>query len=265
MWGAIAGDIVGSVHEFAYPPTKTTHFGPLFVPDCGFTDDTILTIATAEAILNATGSPTISDYGSAYHRWGNPYSSSYGIRFSGWLASDGTQPYNSLGNGSAMRVSPAGWAFDTLDETLRQAELTALPTHNHTEGVKGAQAVAHAIFSARHGADKQAIRDTIMQSYGYELSRTIDEIRPTYRFDETCMRTVPEAITAFLGSDDFESAIRLAISLGGDADTLACITGSIAEAYYGPPPIEMLETVRSKLPHDMLEVANCFCDGYDVR
>ncbi len=260
MWGAIAGDIIGSSHEFRHPPTKTPEFNPLFADDCHFTDDTILTVATAEAVLESLGLAKDADYESKYLHWGRRFPSSYGGRFAVWLQSRSPRPYNSFGNGSAMRVSPVGWAFPTLDETLEQARLTALPTHNHPEGIKGAQAVAHAIYLARHGSGKAGIRDVVESIYGYDLQRTVDEIRPDYSFDETCQRTVPEAMIAFLESDDFESAVRLAISLGGDADTLACITGSIAEAFYGELPDPILQKTRARVTDEMVGIVDRFVE-----
>ena len=261
MWGDIAGDIIGSRHEFLHPPTKSVNFGPLFTLDCEFTDDTILTVATAEAILGQQGDET-PRYREAYLKWGREYPSSYGGRFQTWLMSDHPEPYNSFGNGSAMRVSPIGWAFADLDETIKQAALSASPSHNHPEGIKGAVAVAHAIFLARHGIDKLDIQQTIDSEYGYDLQRSVDQIRPTYTFDETCQRTVPEAIIAFLESEDYESAVRLAISLGGDADTLACITGSIAEAFYGGVPDEIVGNSRAILPQRMIGVVDRFVDRF---
>ncbi len=262
MWGAIAGDIIGATHEFANPPTKTSDFGPLFAPNCELTDDTILTVATAQAILDRAEHPAEPNYEAAYLAWGKRHPSSYGGRFAEWLSSASPLPYNSFGNGSAMRVSPVGWAFVSLEETLKQARLSALPTHNHPEGIKGAQAIAHAIYVARRGSDKALIRRVIESRYGYDLQRTIDEIRPSYRFDETCQRTVPEAITAFLESDDYESAVRIAISLGGDADTLACITGSIAEAYYGHLSVRIMDQTRSRMRGEMLVVVDRFVERY---
>lgn len=258
MWGAIAGDIIGSSHEFRHPPTKTPDFHPLFASDCQFTDDTILTIATASALLDSKGSNEAPDYESKYLDWGRRYPSSYGGRFAVWLNSQAPRPYGSFGNGSAMRVSPIGWAFDSLDATLEHARLTALPTHNHPEGIKGAQAVAHAIYCARNGSGKDEIRRVIGSRYGYDLNRTIDEIRPGYRFDETCQRTVPEAIIAFLESEGFESAVRLSISLGGDADTLACIAGSIAEAHHGGLPVQIARRTRSLIPSGMRDIVDRF-------
>ncbi len=258
MWGAIAGDIIGSTHEFAHPPTKTTEFGPLFTVNSNFTDDTILTIATACAVLKSVETDTAAGYQHEYLAWGRRYPSSYGGRFASWLRSPSPRPYDSYGNGSAMRVSPIGWAFETLEETLRQAAVSAAPTHNHPEGIKGAASVAHAIYIARNGAGKDEIRRRVESNYGYDLHRTLEEIRPDYGFDETCQRTVPEAIIAFLESEDFEMCVRLAISLGGDADTLACIAGSIAEAYYGGLPSSLAEPIRSLLPDEMLNVTDCF-------
>ncbi len=258
MFGAIAGDIIGSTHEIADPPTKVAAFGPLFADGSQFTDDTILTIATARAILDWIGPEPAPDYRTQYLSWGRRYPSRYSAQFSSWLQSETPTPYNSFGNGDAMRVSPVGWAFDSLEETLKQARLSASPSHNHREGVKGAQAVAHAIYMARGGYGKGEIHRVIETDYGYDLHRTIDEIRPNYRFDMTCQGTVPEAIIAFLDSDDFESSVRLAISLGGDADTLACITGSVAEAFYGGVPSEIEDHARSLMPREMVDVADQF-------
>ena len=258
MLGAIAGDIIGSTHEIADPPTKIVDFGPLFTAESQFTDDTILTIATAQAILDWIGPKSAPDYRTQYLSWGRRYPSRYSAQFSSWLKSDTPAPYNSFGNGAAMRVSPVGWTFDSLQETLEQARLSASPYHNHREGIKGAQAVSHTIYMARGGYEKDKTRRLIEAEYGYDLRRTIDEIRPDYRFDMTCQGTVPEAIIAFLESDDFESSVRLAISLGGDADTLACITGSIAEAFYGGVPSAIEEHARSLLPREMIAVVDQF-------
>ena len=178
--------------------------------------------------------------------------SGYGGMFRQWMHAENPQPYNSFGNGSAMRVSPVGWAFNTVEEVLREAEASAAVTHNHPEGIKGAQAVALAIFRARSGSTKDEIRAETTQRFGYDLSSTLDEIRPTYQFDETCQKTVPPAIIAFLESLDFEDAIRKAISLGGDADTLAAITGSIAEAFYGGVPQEIVKEVQPRVPEEFV-------------
>ena len=231
MLGAILGDIVGSIYEFNN--IKTTHF-ELLNKRSTFTDDSILTIAVADWLLEGALSKellifTIKRY---VQKYPNPMGG-YGSRFQQWAFSDKNEPYNSWGNGSAMRVAAVGWAFDSLEETENIARLTAEITHNHPEGIKGALATAAAIYMARTLSTKVEIKDYIESKYGYNLSRTCDEIRPTYRFNESCTGTVPEAIIAFLDSSDFESAIRLAVSLGGDTDTLTCITGGIAEAFYG--------------------------------
>jgi len=230
MIGAIIGDIVGSVYE--WNNIKTKDF-PLFSPGCFFTDDTVMTLAIAEGLINGGSA---EDFIAAIKKYGRLYpDSGYGGRFGSWLFSDDINPYNSWGNGSAMRVSPVAWAFDILSEVEKYAEISAAVTHNHPEGIKGAQATAAAIFLARKGKTKEEIKAYIENKYGYNLNRSIDEIRPNYRFNESCQETVPEAIIAFLESVDFEDAIRNAISLGGDSDTLAAITGSIAEAAYGIP------------------------------
>ena len=231
MLGAVFGDIVGSIYEFNN--IKSTQF-ELLGDKSTFTDDSILTIAVADWLLEGALSKerlifTLKQY---VRKYPNPMGG-YGSRFQQWALSDENEPYNSWGNGSAMRVSAVGWAFDTLEDTENIAKLTAEITHNHPEGIKGAQATAAAIYMARTCSTKQEIKDYIQSKYGYDLSRTCDEIRPTYRFNESCVGTVPEAIIAFLDSSDFESAIRLAVSLGGDTDTLTCISGGIAEAFYG--------------------------------
>ena len=250
MLGAIIGDIVGSVYEWRN--IKTKEF-PLFRQNSVFTDDTVMTIAIAEGLMNG-GRP--DDFINAMKRIGRMYpSTGYGGHFRNWLFTDDRNPYNSWGNGSAMRVLPVGWMFDSLEATENVAEVSAAVTHNHPEGIKGAQATAAAIFLARNGKTKEEIKSYIEIKYGYELSRTLDEIRPTYVFDVSCQGTVPEAIIAFLESNDFEDAIRNAISLGGDSDTLAAITGSIAEAAYGVP-----ETIKDKavslLDEPLLDVLN---------
>lgn len=221
MIGAIAGDIIGSVYE--HRPIKTKDF-PLFDDRCTFTDDTVLTVAVAEAILS--GGPYVDSVRRIGRRY--PYAG-YGGSFSRWLHSDDSEPYNSWGNGSAMRVSPVGFAFSTENEVLRQARMTAEITHNHPEGIKGAQATALAIYLARTGRNKESNRARIRDLFAYDLDRTVDDIRPFYCFDISCQGTVPEAMIAFLDSNSYEDAVRNAISLGGDSDTLACITGGVAE------------------------------------
>jgi len=228
MLGAIVGDIAGSAYEFS--PADRYDF-ELFPEGTAFTDDTVLTLATADALLRGL------DYGPAYLDWGRRFPGrGYGGRFLAWLGRGNLEPYNSLGNGSAMRVSPVGWAFRTLEKTLAEAERTALPTHDHPEGIRGARAVAGAIFLARTGTGKEEIRSWLSGTFGYDVSRRVIDIRPGYSFDETCPGSVPEALCAFFDSSDFESAVRLAVWLRGDADTQACIAGAIAEAFYGGVP-----------------------------
>lgn len=227
MLGAITGDIIGSVHEFLGEKTKDF---PLFVPESRFTDDTVLTIAVADCLL------TSSPYVDAFQRYTRAYPDRcYGAGFFHWVESGSREPYNSWGNGSAMRVSPVGLAFESLDKVLQEATRSAEVTHNHPEGIRGAQATAAAVFLAHSGKTKDQIREAIQERFGYDLNRTVNSIRPSYTFNASCQGTVPEAIIAFLDAEDYEDAIRLAISLGGDADTLACITGGIAGAYYGVP------------------------------
>lgn len=261
MYGAILGDMIGAPYEFDRSP-KTKNF-PLFSRGTEFTDDSVMTIAVADALLDTIGK-TDDEIKAALvasmRKWGKRYpDAGYGGRFYGWLRARNPEPYGSYGNGSAMRVSSAGWLSDTLDETRRIARLTAEVTHNHPEGIKGAEATASAIFLARTGTNKEKIKDYIVNEFGYDLSRTCDEIRPTYHHVESCQKTVPEAITAFLEGDDFEDVIRTAVSLGGDCDTLTCIAGSIAEAFYGIPD-EMIAECRNRLPKDMLAVLDRFSE-----
>lgn len=255
LLGAIAGDVIGSRYEFC--PVNTVDF-ELFNGDSSrFTDDTVMTVANADWLL--TGDSLLGvmqDYGNRYITAG------YGGMFYQWLREYDPKPYNSFGNGSAMRVSPVGWAFDTLEETLHAAKQSAEVTHNHPEGIKGAQAVAAAIYLARTGQSKQAIKQYIEENFGYDLNRTCDEIRKTYRFDETCQGTVPESIIAFLESTDYESAIRLTISLNGDADTMGAITGGIAEAYYKEIPPHIKEEVLKRLPDEFIDVMKRFHKRY---
>ena len=226
MLGAIVGDIVGSVYEFDNHRSKDF---PLFREDSKFTDDTILTIATADALMSD------HDFAAKYRSYGQKYPSSYGLRFLSWIDGAITGPYDSFGNGSAMRVSPVAWMFDTEEDVLRMAKATADVTHNHPEGVKGAQATAIAILWARNGKSPVEIVSDIETMFGYDISTPVDVLRETYQYNETCQATVPEAIRCFMEAEDFEDAIRNAISIGGDSDTLAAITGSIAEAVWGVP------------------------------
>jgi ADP-ribosylglycohydrolase len=254
MLGAIAGDIIGSVFEF--DNIKTTQF-ELFNPGCTFTDDTVLTVALADSILSDQPYlQKLKEYYRLYPRAG------YGGNFHYWAQSKSLSPYNSLGNGSAMRVSPVGFANDTLESVLRAAELSAAVTHNHPEGIKGAQAVAAAIFLARTGSSQAEIKSYEESTFGYDLSKSLDDIRPGYHFDETCPGSVPQAITAFLESTGFEDAVRLAISLGGDSDTIACITGGIAQAYYNGVPLKIEERVYQILDARLLDVVVKFRKTY---
>jgi ADP-ribosylglycohydrolase len=254
MLGAIAGDVIGSVFEGS--GSKATDF-PLLSPDNSFTDDTVLTVAIASAILDHT------DYADTLRKFGRRHPGrGYGGNFRQWLDNDLLGPYNSWGNGSAMRVSPVGWAFDSVEKILIEAKRSAHVTHNHPEGVRGAQAVALSIYLARRGAQKFEIRQEITARFSYDLKRTADEIRSAYEFDVSCQGSVPESIICFLDSDSFESSIRLAISLGGDADTMACIAGSIAEAYYGGVPQPVESSVRGRLTPDLLEVLDHFRAKY---
>ena len=256
MYGAILGDIIGSPFEFDMGG-KTKEF-PLFCEDSQFTDDTVMTIAVAEAFLDVGEAVTFDRLCDCLRGWGNRYpDAGYGVRFSRWLQDPAGKPYNSFGNGSAMRVSSVGWLFDDLDTVRRMAALSAEVTHNHPEGIKGAEATASAIFLARTGSTKAEIKAYIQENFHYDLSRTCDEIRPTYHHVESCQETVPEAITAFLEGESFEDVIRTAVSLGGDCDTLTCIAGSIAEAFYGVPEDWKAEC-RSRLTPDILEVLQRF-------
>lgn len=268
MYGAILGDIIGSPYEFDEQNIKTKEF-PLFRFDSEFTDDSVMTIAVADALLRIrTENDEHIDEDDreakdrfimtqSLKRWGNTYpDAGYGVRFIKWLRS-GEGPYGSYGNGSAMRVSPAGWLYGSMEETMQMAELSAVVTHDHPEGIKGAKAVAAAIYLARTGASKSEIKTYIESEFGYDLSRTCDEIRPSYHHVETCQATVPEAVTAFLEGQDFEDVIRTAVSLGGDCDTLTCIAGSMAEAFYGVPD-DLKQECRARITPPMLEVLDAF-------
>jgi ADP-ribosylglycohydrolase len=254
MIGAIAGDIIGSVYEAR--PIKTKAF-PLFHPYSRFTDDSVLTIAVAQAILeNRDYRTTLWEMGRKHPHAG------YGGSFIRWLNTNDPEPYNSWGNGSAMRVSPVGFAFDTIKTVLAEAARTAKISHNHPEGIKGAQATALAVYLARTAQDKTKIRTEVTRRFGYDLNRSVADIRPSYGFDISCQGTVPEAIIAFLESGSYEDAVRNAISLGGDSDTLACITGGIAEAYYGPVALDIREKVKAHLTDELWEIVDTFCKRY---
>ena len=262
MLGAIIGDICGSVYEPAnFKTPKPRDIELTKEADCRFTDDTVLTIATAEVLLQKC------NYAESYQEWGLCYSSyvGYGGHFRRWLQSNSLEPYNSYGNGSAMRVSPVGWAFETLEDTLAEAKRSAEVTHNHPEGIKGAQSVAAAMFLARTGKSKQEIKEYIESTFGYDLSRATDEIRPDYKFDVSCQGSVPESIICFLESGDYVHALQLAISIGGDADTIACITGGIAEAFYREIPGELVDYANARLFEPMKAVITEFRNRYVTR
>lgn len=260
MYGAILGDMIGCPFEFDRGK-KTKEF-PLFCAESEFTDDTVMTLAVAEALMDITPESTdqeIMARVAGLMRWhGKRHpNAGYGARFIRWLRSKYPEPYNSFGNGSAMRVSAAGWLFDDLTTVRRMARLTAEVTHNHPEGIKGAESVACATYLARTGSTKEEIKDFIETIFDYDLSRTCDQIRPGYHHVESCQETVPEAITAFLEGTSFEDVIRTAVSLGGDCDTLTCIAGSMAEAFYGVPE-ELKAECRNRLTPDLLEILDRF-------
>lgn len=256
MIGAIAGDIIGSVYE--WNSIKTKQF-ELFSRHCFFTDDSILTTALADSIM--TGKPYVENlkaFAQDYPDGG------YGGRFRRWVQSSDSKPYNSWGNGAAMRISPVGFAYSSLEEVLTRAKEFTEITHNHPEGIKGGQATAVAIYLARHGATKDDIRDYIVATFNYDLSKHTDEIRPTYRFHESSQETVPQAIRAFYDSVDYEDAIRIAISLGGDSDTLACITGGIAQAFYDGVPDHIQQRVYEILDQRLARITREFMAKYCV-
>ena len=259
MLGAITGDIVGSIYEF--DNIKITDF-PLITKQCFFTDDSVLTIALADAILHKLDyAETMRAYFVRYPRAG------YGTMFYRWASASiddvfSRAPYNSWGNGAAMRISPVGFAFDSLEEVQQKAQKYTEITHDHPEGIKGALATASAIFLARTGHSKQQIKNYIIENYAYDLNRSCDDIRPNYYFNESCQETVPEAIIAFLDSTDFESAIRLAVSLGGDSDTLTCITGGIAQAFYGGVPDTIAKQALAILDEPLRNITLKFMQTY---
>lgn len=263
MYGAILGDIIGSPFEFDRGD-KTKDF-KLFSRKSHFTDDSVMTLAVCEALLKVGQDATVKEIEdaviSSMQSWGRRYPhAGYGGYFRRWLTACHPEPYNSFGNGSAMRVSAVGWLYDSLENTRTVAKATANVTHNHPEGIKGAEATASAIFMARNGSSKEEIKKYIEKEFHYDLNRTLNEIRPDYHMDETCQKTVPEAIIAFLEATDFEDAIRNAVSLGGDTDTLGAITGSIAEAYYRIPEWLMTEC-RKRINRDMRVVLDDFNDA----
>ena len=263
MYGAILGDIIGSPYEFDRGD-KTKDF-PLFSKRSAFTDDTVMVLAVADAFLDT---PTDAEdfwirnrLVSAMLKYGNMFpDAGYGTMFRRWLACWDPQPYNSFGNGSAMRVAAVAWLYQDLETVRKMAKLSAEVTHNHPEGIKGAEATASAIFLARTGKTKAEIKAYVEETFGYDLSRTCDQIRPNYYHVESCQETVPEAITAFLEGESFEDVIRTAVSLGGDCDTLTCIAGAIAEGYYGVPE-ELKQECRNRLPENLNEILKQFDEG----
>jgi ADP-ribosylglycohydrolase len=257
MLGAIVGDVIGSVHERAR--TKTKDF-PLLTTESRFTDDTVLTVAVADCLLYGR------DYVDTFHDYFRAYpNAGYGKTFWLWASAGRREPYQSWGNGSAMRVSPVAYAGTTLDEVLAEARRSAAVTHDHEEGIRGAQATAAAVYLARTGGTKEQIRRCIEEKFDYFLDETLDELRPTYQFDASCQWSVPQSILAFLESSGFEDAVRNAISLGGDADTMACIAGAIAEAYYGGVPTEIAEPVLARLDDRLRSVVNVFRERYCIK
>ncbi|MBR5675035.1 MAG: ADP-ribosylglycohydrolase family protein [Neisseriaceae bacterium] len=269
MFGAILGDIIGSPFEFMQPQPQTKDF-VLFSKDCRYTDDTVMTCAIADGLMSVDLS--LDDNAirqsllQSVLKWGRAYpNAGYGGMFRQFLASDNPQAYNSFGNGSAMRVSAVGWVANSLDEVLRLAQLSADISHNHIEGIKGAWAVAAAIFMARKGADKAEIKAYIEQQFGYDLSADIEQIRTKYRLGKcnpvACQVSVPDAIIGFLMGDNFEDAIRTTISFGGDTDTTGAICGSIAEAFFGVPN-ELKNKVFNFLPDDLAQIVRNFAQRY---
>lgn len=260
MLGAIVGDIVGSVYE--YNPIKKRNF-PLFGSGCSFTDDTVMTIAVAEGFMNTLGmgpKEVRAEIISRMQYWGRKYpEAGYGGRFIAWLNESSPKPYQSWGNGSAMRVAAAGWLFATIQQTADHARYSAEVSHDHPEGIKGAESLAAAIFMLRQGKSKEEVKRYIRGVYGYDFRFTLDEIRPNYGFDVSCQGSVPQAFVSFFEGDDFESCIRNAVSLCGDSDTLAAMAGSLAEAHYGIPT-EIAEKTLSYLDDEMVAVYKKFLE-----
>ncbi|HEY9059911.1 MAG TPA: ADP-ribosylglycohydrolase family protein [Pseudobacteroides sp.] len=270
MLGAIVGDVIGSTFE--WHNVKSVDF-QLFSSQSRFTDDTVMTIAIADAILNKERHKNFiidsiqskKTYAYKLREYGKKYpDAGYGQMFNEWLSSQELKPYKSYGNGSAMRVSPIGFVFDSLEDVLKEAKRSAVVTHNHREGIKGAQAVASAVFLARTGSDKKQIKDFIEKKFRYNLSQRLDDIRPNYRFDSSCQGSVPQAIIAFLESESFEDSIRKAISLGGDSDTIACIAGGIAQAFYKEMPGFIVDRVRLILDSGLKRILDKFDERFNV-
>ena len=261
MLGALAGDIIGSPYEFYN--TKSMDF-ELFTEWTKFTDDSVMTLAVAKWLIEDAEHSArhlircMQELGRRYPRAG------YGGNFDWWLRQENPQPYNSWGNGAGMRVSPVGLYAKTLDDALELAEITASVSHNHPEGIKGAQAIAASVFLCKDGKSKQEIKEYVEETFGYNLSRTIDDIRPNYYFDVSCQGSVPEAIIAFLEGNSFEEVIRLAISIGGDSDTIGCMAGAIAACRY-PIPDDIAKRCDSLLTEDLRDIKDRFCDFIDKR
>lgn len=262
MIGAIVGDVIGSYYERF--PIKTKDFD-LFLENkdfrfkSRFTDDTVMTVAVADSLMSGIG------YVDIFHEYVSRYpTAGYGPYFYRWCINKQREPYGSFGNGSAMRVSPVAYFHDSLEEVLEEAEASALVTHNSDEGVNGAKSVAMAIFMARNGFSKEDIKIEIEKNFGYNLSARLDEIRKTYSFEVSCSKSVPESIISFLESNSYEDAIRNAISLGGDADTMACIAGSIAEPFYGAVPNNLVDKVFVRIDDHLRDTINCFFNRYVI-
>ena len=260
MYGAILGDIIGSVFEFDAPGWKKDF--ELFTPDTAWTDDTVMTVAVAEGLMNAGKDAAVEEIERACIRsmqeWGKRYPyAGYGERFVLWIFAKDPQPYGSYGNGSAMRVSAAGWLYDTIDRTREAARATANVSHDHPEGIKGAECTAAVIFLGRTGATKEEIREYVVREFGYDLSETLEEMRARHRHDETCQDSLPKALRSFLDGESYEDVVRNAVSLGGDTDTIAAIAGAMAEAFFDIPPILKSEC-RMRVKENMLEVIRRF-------
>ena len=250
--GAILGDIIGSIYEDS---DINSYDFSLFTNKSDFTDDSVLTIATMDCLLKS------EDYATMYKIYARKFPDrGYGMGFTNWLLKSKPFPYNSCGNGSAMRVSPIAWYYESLDDVLAESKKSAECTHNHPEGIKGAQAIATCVFLARHGYEKKSIKSFINQSFGYDLNRNIENMQPDNILDSTCQHTVPKAIIAFVESSDFEDAIRLAVSMGGDCDTIASMTGAIAEAYYKHIPQNIYCEITKRIPSELLDVIHRFSD-----
>ena len=262
MYGAILGDIIGS--RFEFDRGGWTKDFELFTPKCSFTDDTVMTVAVAEALMDAGEEASVDEIGKAciesMQKWGRKYpNAGYGGRFIGWLFEDDPKPYDSWGNGSAMRVAAAGWLYDSIERTREAARATAGVSHNHPEGIKGAECTAAVIYLGRTGSTKEEIREYVTKEFGYDISGTVDEIRPLHRHDESCMDALPKALVSFFEGESYEDVVRNAVSLGGDTDTIAAIAGSMAEGMYGVPE-ELKKECLSRIPEEMADVVKAFTD-----